>query len=102
VPVHAGTSPVTHYWSIQMNRLVLAALAATIAAPAFAEPSCTMGETRAPIWQSIKAFEEEGGVVVSFKINDGNCYEIYGKLDETNMEVFFDPNTGAELDRIPA
>ncbi|MDP5359404.1 MAG: PepSY domain-containing protein [Paracoccaceae bacterium] len=50
----------------------------------------------------MKSFEEEGGVVVSFKINSGGCYEIYGKVDGTNMEVFFDPNTGVELDRIEA
>jgi hypothetical protein len=50
----------------------------------------------------LQKFEEEGGEVISFKINDGQCYEIYGKVDGVNMEIFFDPNTGEELDRIEA
>lgn len=77
-----------------------AALVVVVAGPALAEPSCTGAEHASPVWQAIQSFEEAGGVVVSFKINDGNCYEIYGSVDGTNMEVFFDPATGAELDRI--
>jgi hypothetical protein len=50
----------------------------------------------------LQKFEEEGGEVISFKINDSQCYEIYGKVDGVNMEIFFDPNTGEELDRIEA
>jgi hypothetical protein len=41
-------------------------------------------------------------VVKSFKINDGACYEIYGTVDGKNLEVFYDPNTGAEIERIEA
>jgi hypothetical protein len=85
-----------------MNKIMFAAVFAAFAAPAFAEPSCNPGAERKPVWESIKAFEEEGGEVVAFKINDGGCYEIYGKVDGTNMEVFFDPNTGEELERIEA
>lgn len=85
-----------------MKKTLLAALLAVAAAPAFAEPSCNPGAELKPVWESIKAFEEEGGEVASFKINSGGCYEIYGKVDGTNMEVFFDPNTGLELDRIKA
>jgi hypothetical protein len=83
-----------------MKRFALAAAALVVAAPAFAEPSCEATETPTPVWQAIQSFEESGGVVISFKINDGNCYEIYGKADDTNMEVFFDPATGEELERI--
>ncbi|MFT5652034.1 MAG: hypothetical protein ACJAUW_002082 [Yoonia sp.] len=85
-----------------MKKIMLAALLAASAVPAFAEPSCTPGADLKPVWESMKAFEEEGGVVVSFKTNEGGCYEIYGKIGGTNMEVFFDPNTGEELDRIAA
>jgi hypothetical protein len=85
-----------------MKKTLLAALLAVAAAPAFAEPSCTPGAELKPVWESIKTFEEGGGKVVAFKINSGGCYEIYGTVDGTNMEVFFDPNTGKELDRIKA
>ncbi len=70
------------------------------AAPVLAEPSCTPGETVKPVWESIKSFEDGGGKVLSFKINEGNCYEIYGTQADVKMEVFFDPNTSAELERI--
>ena len=50
----------------------------------------------------MKAFEEEGGKVLAFKINSGGCYEVYGTLGDAKMEVFYDPNTGAELERINA
>jgi hypothetical protein len=85
-----------------MKKILLAALLSASAAPVFAEPSCTAGTDLKPVWESMKSFEDAGGTVVSFKTNEGGCYEIYGKIDGTNMEVFFDPNTGEELDRIPA
>ena len=85
-----------------MKTILCAALLSIAAVPAFAEPSCNPGADVKPIWESMKAFEEEGGKVISFKINDGGCYEIYGKVNDTNMEVFYDPNTGKELDRIEA
>jgi hypothetical protein len=80
--------------------LSLAATSAFLAVPAFAEPSCSPGAELKPVWESLKAFEEEGGTVIAFKINEGGCYEIYGQIAEQKMEVFYDPNTGAELDRI--
>jgi len=85
-----------------MKKLIIAAVISLSAVPAFAEPSCTPGDTQTPIWEAIKTFEDEGGQVIAFKINSGGCYEIYGSLDDTNMEVFFDPNTGEELERINA
>jgi hypothetical protein len=83
-----------------MKKLLLTALMSTLAAPVLAEPACTMPDAPKPVWESLKAFEDEGGKVIAFKINDGACYEIYGSLNDTNMEVFYDPNTGEELDRI--
>ena len=85
-----------------MKKIILASVFAAFAAPVFAEPACTPGAEVKPVWESIKAFEDQGGVVISFKINDGACYEIYGTQDGTNMEVFFDPNTSIELERINA
>ncbi len=85
-----------------MKKFAIALLLTATAAPAFAEPSCSPGATLKPVWESLKAFEDQGGKVLSFKTNDGGCYEIYGSVDGTNMEVFFDPNTSVELDRIEA
>lgn len=67
---------------------------------AHAEPSCTPGATVKPMWESVKTFEETGGKVITVKINDGACYEIYGTVGEKKFEIFFDPNTSAELERI--
>lgn len=85
-----------------MKKLLLTTVFATLAAPVLAEPACTMGDAVKPVWESLKAFEDQGGKVIAFKINDGNCYEVYGTLNDTKMEVFYDPNTGEELDRIEA
>lgn len=85
-----------------MKKIALAALLSLSAAPVFAEPSCTPGAVVKPVWESLKAFEDAGGVVKSFKVNDGACYEIYGTVDGKNFEVFFDPNTSVEIERIEA
>ena len=87
-----------------MKIATLAALMTLSATAALAEPACTAPAegAAAPVWKAIQSFEDQGGVVRNFKINDGACYEIYGTLDGTNMEVFFDPTTGEELDRIEA
>ena len=85
-----------------MKKIIFAAILSAAAAPAFAEPSCNPGSEVTPVWQSLQKFEQAGGQVVSFKINSGGCYEIYGKVDGVNMEIFFDPNTSEELERIAA
>lgn len=54
-----------------MKTTLIAALLTLAAAPAFAEPACTPGAEVTPVWQSLQKFEEEGGEVISFKINDG-------------------------------
>jgi hypothetical protein len=85
-----------------MKKLIISALFATVAAPVFAEPACTPGETLKPMWEAVKSFEDEGGAVIAVKTNDGGCYEVYGMLNDTKFEVFFDPNTGVEIERIEA
>jgi hypothetical protein len=32
------------------------------------------------------------------KVSDG-CYEIYGTKGEQKLEIYYDPSTGAELER---
>ena len=83
-----------------MKKLIATSLLALTATTAFAEPSCEATAIPKPVWEAIKSFEDANGVVASFKINDGMCYEIYGSVDGQNMEVFFDPATGEELERI--
>ena len=83
-----------------MKTYLTAAILTIVATPIFAEPACQPGDAHAPVWEAIKAFEEEGGEVLKFKINDGGCYEIYGKLSDKKFEVFYDPNTGEEIERI--
>lgn len=73
-----------------------------ISTQAFAEPSCSPGSALKPMWQSVQSFENAGGKVIAVKINEGGCYEVYGTLDNKKFEVFFDPNTGVELERIAA
>ncbi len=85
-----------------MQEILIPAILLFAAAPAFAEHACTPGDAAKPMWESLKAFEESGGKVLSFKVNDGMCHEIYGEVDGAKREVFYDPNTGAELDRIEA
>ena len=74
-----------------MKTQVFAALVALIAAPAFAEPSCTPGAEAAPVWEAIKSFEEEGGTVIAFKINDGGCYEILRRSQRHQARGLFRP-----------
>jgi hypothetical protein len=50
------------------------------------------------MWQVAKGFEEAGGIIREMKITDG-CYEIYGTNGAEKLEVFYDPNSGAELQR---
>lgn len=71
----------------------------SLAAPAVAEPACTPGAAVKPMWQSLKSFEDVGGSVITAKINDGKCYEVYGTIGDKKYEVFFDPNTSLELGR---
>jgi hypothetical protein len=69
-----------------------------LAGPALAEPSCEAAGAKLPMWQVAKGFEEQGGSIREMKTANG-CYEIYGQQAEERVEVFFDPRTGAELER---
>ncbi|HRO11486.1 PepSY domain-containing protein [Amaricoccus sp.] len=81
-----------------MKPLALSLLALACAAPALADPSCKGTEATMPMWQVAKAFEDAGGKIREMKVSDG-CYEIYGTNGETKLEIYYDPASGAELQR---
>ena len=71
---------------------------AALATPALAGPDCSGKAATLPMWQVAKAFEDAGGKIREMKVSDG-CYEIYGGNGETRLEIYYDPGTGAELER---
>ncbi len=81
-----------------MKTLALSLLALALAVPAFADPSCKETEPTMPMWQVAKGFEDAGGTIREMKVSDG-CYEIYGTNGETRLEIYYDPASGAELQR---
>ena len=81
-----------------MLRLALGLAAATLAAPAFAGPDCSKMPATLPMWQVAKSFEEAGGKIREMKVTDG-CYEIYGANSTEKLEIYYNPTTGAELER---
>jgi hypothetical protein len=81
-----------------MRVLRFALLPALLAGPALAAPSCDAGGPTLPMWQVARSFEEAGGSIQTMKSSDG-CYEIYGRQGDRRVEIYFDPRTGAELER---
>ena len=81
-----------------MKTLVLGLAALTLAAPAFADPNCKNTPATMPMWQVAKGFEDAGGSIREMKVSDG-CYEIYGTNGKTKLEIYYDPASGAELQR---
>jgi hypothetical protein len=82
-----------------MNRYLIAALPlAFLAAPVLAGPNCENLEVKTRMWEVARAFEEAGGVIRDMQVEDG-CYEIKGEQGGVKLEIYFDPATGAELER---
>lgn len=81
-----------------MKTLALSLIALGLAAPAFADPSCKGTEATMPMWQVAKGFEEAGGKIREMKVSDG-CYEIYGTNGKAKLEIYYDPASGAELQK---
>jgi hypothetical protein len=80
----------------------IAAFVATFAAAsAFASPTCNVPEEKWIKEADFKAkLEAQGYQIKTFKVTKGKCYEIYGKDKAGNkVEIYFDPATGAELER---
>lgn len=79
--------------------LVTALPFALLAAPAFAGPDCGGAVASTKMWEVAKAFEESGGVIRYMKIEDG-CYEIKGEQGGKKLEIYYDPTSGVELERL--
>ena len=85
-----------------MKKTMVAPLAAMVlafaASAAFAEPKCDVPKDK---WMKEADFkakaEAEGYKIKTFKINKGQCYEIYGTKDGKKTEAWFNPETGASL-----
>ncbi len=84
-----------------MKRLILPAIAlAATATAAAAEPDCSAATSAKPMWEIVKSFEEnEGGKVAVAKVTDESCYEIYGRVGEKKVEIYYDPANGEILER---
>ena len=83
-----------------MKTLFLPAAALALAAvPALAEPDCSASTAAKPMWEVVKSFEDEGGTVDVAKTTSEKCYEIYGHVGDKKVEIYFDPATGAVLER---
>lgn len=81
------------------HRTLLAALPfALLAVPALAGPDCSGMTQSKPMWEVARGFEEAGGRIREMRVSDG-CYEIYGVNGKQKLEIYFDPSTGAELER---
>lgn len=46
-----------------------------------------------------KMVEGQGYAIKTFKVNKGQCYEVYGKKDGKNVEHWFNPETGARVEK---
>ena len=76
-----------------------AAALAALAGPALAGPDCRAGaEPVLPMWKIAQGFEEANGTIMQMKVSDG-CYEIYGRQGDRKVEIYYDPRSGAELER---
>lgn len=83
-------------------RIAITALTLTLAAgAALAGPQCNVPKNQ---WMKEADFramvEKQGYQIKTFKVSSGQCYEIYG-FDKAGkkVEIYFDPATGAELQR---
>lgn len=81
-----------------MKSIVISALLLAAAGMAMAEPSCNVPKEK---WMPEAKFKTQvegmGYKIKTFKVNKGNCYEVYGEKDGKKVEHFFDPATGAQV-----
>ena len=81
-----------------MKSFVVAAALISVAGLAMAEPSCSVPKEK---WMPEAAFkknvEAKGYAIKTFKVNKGQCYEVYGKKDGKNVEHWFNPETGEQV-----
>lgn len=84
-----------------MKNLIAAALLGAVTVSAFAGPTCNVPEAQ---WMKeadfIASKEAQGFKIKTFKVSKGKCYEIYGvDKDGKKVEIYFNPATGAEVER---
>lgn len=84
-----------------MNKLISALIATFIAGSAIAGPTCNVPEDKWMKEADFKAkVEAQGYRIKTFKVTKNDCYEIYGfDKDGKKVEIYFNPETGAELER---
>lgn len=81
-----------------MKSMILTAVMLAAAGAAMAEPSCNVPKEKwMPEAQFKKQVEAQGYQIKTFKVNKGQCYEIYGIKDGKKVEHWFDPATGAQV-----
>ena len=81
-----------------MKSMILTAVMLAAAGAAVAEPACNAPKEKwMPEAQFKKQVEGQGYQIKTFKVNKGQCYEIYGIKDGKKVEHFFDPATGAQV-----
>lgn len=81
-----------------MKSIIVSAALLSIASFALAEPSCHVPKEKwMPEPQFKQQIQEQGYKIKAFKVNKGNCYEIYGVKDGKKVEHWFDPATGARV-----
>ncbi len=81
-----------------MKSMILTAVMLAAAGAAMAEPACNAPKEKwMPEAQFKKQVEGQGYQIKTFKVNKGQCYEIYGIKDGKKIEHFFDPATGAQV-----
>jgi len=80
---------------------VLTLTLAAAAGSAFAGPKCNVPQDRWMKEADFRAMVEKQGLQIkTFKVSSGQCYEIYGRdAAGKKVEIYFDPATGAELQR---
>jgi hypothetical protein len=84
-----------------MKLKIAAIVLALTGSAAFAGPTCNVPQDKWLKEADFKAqLEKQGYQIKTFKVSKGQCYEIYG-FDKAGkkVEIYFDPATGAELER---
>ena len=84
-----------------MNRILILVAASVFSSAVLAGPSCDVPKEKWMKEADFKAkVEAEGYKIKTFKVTKDNCYEIYGFDKEgKKVEIYFNPETGAELER---
>ena len=81
-----------------MKSMMVSVLILAAAGAAMAEPACSVPKDKwMPEAQFKKQAEAQGYQIKTFKVNKGQCYEIYGIKDGKKVEHWFDPATGAQV-----